>query len=404
MAPPADPAIAAVEAWFVSRGVPHFAVAVSPTRAALRRAAPVLVAYLGVTVLMTASFAWSFEVNMLALAVAAAVVIAGWAFVNILRGRHWRSLPDRVGPLEVAAFLIIPALPPLIVGFQLSDAIYAVIESAVFLAAVYVATSFGVVGALRWAFGRARAQVGSIGRLLTRALPLLMVFIAFAFLQSDTWQVMAALDWQTVALVLVLFFGLSVAFLVGRLVPEIKRLASIDRPWSEVLEIARRTVAKPLCEPAREVLPVDAPLSGREWINVGTLIMFSQGLQIALVTLAVQIALIVFGLLLVPLPIQQQWSAEPVDAMAILSIGDLTIAVTEPLIAVSLILGAFSGLYFTIAALSDAAYRAEFFSDADRELDDVFAVRAVYHATLSQAASASAAAATDAVALESTAP
>lgn len=385
MAGPRDPAISDVEAWFVARGVPHFAADVSPTRSALRRAAPVLVAYVAVTSLMTASFAWSFEVNLLALAVAAVVVVAGWAMVNVLRGRHWRSLPDRVGPLEVAAFLIIPAVPPLIVGFQVSDALFVVIESALFLAAVYVATSFGVVGALRWAIGRARAQIGSIGRLLTRALPLLMVFIAFAFLQSDTWQVMAALDWQTVALVIALFFGLSIAFLVGRLVPEVKRLASTDRPWSEVLDIAQRTVARPLCEPVYDVQPVEAPLVGREWINVGTLIMFSQGLQIALVTLAVQIALIVFGLLLVPLPIQQQWSAEPVDAMAILSIGSFTIALTGPLIAVSLILGAFSGLYFTIAALSDAAYRAEFFSDADRELDDVFAVRAVYRATLSRA-------------------
>src|SRR3954453_3792841 len=382
MARPADPAIAEVELWFVARGVPHFAAEVSPTRSALRRAAPVLAAYLVVTVLMTASFPWSFEVNVLALVVAVAVVGAGWVIVNVLRGRHWRSLPDRVGPLEVAAFLIIPAVPPLIVGFQVSDAIYVVIESALFLAAVYVAPSFGVVGAIRWAFGRARAQIGSIGPLLTRAMPLLMVFIAFAFLQSDTWQVMAALDWQTVALVLLLFFGLSIAFLIGRLVPEIKRLASIDRPWSEVLEIARRTVEKALGEPVRDVQPVDAPLVGREWINVGTLIMFSQGLQIALVTLAVQVALIVFGLLLVPLPIQQQGSGDPVGAMAIVSIGGLAIALTEPLIAVSLILGAFSGLYFTIAALSDAAYRAEFFSDADRELDDVFAVRAVYRATL----------------------
>ena len=287
-------------------------------------------------------------------------------------------------------------------GFQVSDAVYVVIESALFMAAVYVATSFGVLGALRWAFGRARAQIGSVGRLLTRALPLLMVFIAFAFLQSDTWQVMAALDWQSVALIIALFFGLSIAFLVGRLVPEVKRLASIDRPWPEVLDIARRTVARPLCQPELDVQPVDAPMAGREWINVGTLIMFSQGLQIALVTLAVQVALIVFGLLLVPLPIQQQWSAEPVAAMAILSIGDFTVALTEPLIAVSLILGAFSGLYFTIAALSDAAYRAEFFSDADRELDDVFAVRAVYRATLNRAVSPTAT--MDVVAVKSSAP
>jgi hypothetical protein len=60
----------------------------------------------------------------------------------------------------------------------------------------------------------------------------------------------------------------------------------------------------------------------------------------------------------------------------------LNIGISQPLIAVSLILGAFSGLYFTIAALSDAAYRSEFFSDADREIDDLLAVRAVYHAAL----------------------
>jgi FtsH-binding integral membrane protein len=198
MAGTRDPAINDVEAWFVERGVPHFAVDSAPTRAVLRRAAPVLVAYLVVTLLMTASFAWSFEVNLVAIAVAVIVVGIAWAIVNVLRGRHWRSLPRRFGPLEVAAFLLIPCLPPLIVGFQLSDALLTVIVSALFLAAVYVATSFGGVGAVRWAFGRARAQGGSIGRLLTRALPLLMVFIAFAFLQSDTWQVMAALDWQTV--------------------------------------------------------------------------------------------------------------------------------------------------------------------------------------------------------------
>ena len=61
--------------------------------------------------------------------------------MNVLRGRHWSALPDKFGVVETAAFLIIPALPPLIFGLQVSDAITAVIESAVFLAIVYVATS-----------------------------------------------------------------------------------------------------------------------------------------------------------------------------------------------------------------------------------------------------------------------
>ena len=52
----------------------------------------------------------------------------------------------------------------------------------------------------------------------------------------------------------------------------------------------------------------------------------------------------------------------------------------------ALTLGAFCGLYFTVSALSDATYRAEFFSEADRALRRVFAVRAVYRAALGRGA------------------
>ena len=366
----------------MSQGVPQFVGESSPTRAVLRRSAPILVAYLALTVLLTASFAWSFELNVLAIAVATALVVAAWALVNVVRGRQWRSLPERIGPVEVVAFLLIPTLPPLIIGFQVTDAVVALVESALFLVVVYVATAYGLLASARWAFGRARAQFGSLGRLLTRALPLLMVFICFVFLQSDTWQVAAALDWKAVAIVLAFFFGLSVAFLVGRLVPEIKRLASADTPWSDTLDIARRSVAEPLCERLAGGQPERLPLTWREWVNMGVLIIFSQGIQIVLVTLAVQVALIVFGLLLVPVPIQEIWTGQPAFVLAAVSIGGLNVTITGGLLSVALILGAFSGLYFTISALSDAAYRAEFFSDADRELEYVFAVRAVYHAAL----------------------
>ena len=57
-------------------------------------------------------------------------------------------------------------------------------------------------------------------------------------------------------------------------------------------------------------------------------------------------------------------------------------ALTGALVTVSLVLGALSGLSFTISAMSDAAYRATFFSEADRELQRVFAARAVYRAAV----------------------
>ena len=67
-----------------------------------------------------------------------------------------------------------------------------------------------------------------------------MVFIAFTFLSSTTWQVTAALSWQSIVTVLLFFLGLSLAFLIGRLVPEIRRLVGSDRPWDETLDVGRR--------------------------------------------------------------------------------------------------------------------------------------------------------------------
>jgi len=373
-----------IESWFVAEGVPHFVADHSPTRVVLRRAAPVLVVYVAVTLLMTASFTWSFEVNVLAVLGAAALVLGGWIVVNIVRGRRWLSLPDRFGYFEVAAFLIIPALPPLLIGLQVSDAAIALVESTVFLAIVYVATSYGLIGALRWAFRRARAQLGSLGRLLTRALPLLMVFIAFTFLASTTWQVMAAMSWQAIATVVLFFLGLSLAFLIGRLVPEIRRMVSSERPRQETLTLVEGTPAEQLAGLVGTAAQPAVPLRWHEWVNVGTLIVFSQGIQIVLVTVAVQLALVVFGLLLVPAAIQAEWIGRPVTPLYSAEVGQENIALTGELLVASLILGAFSGLYFTVSALSDNAYRAEFFSDADRELNEIFAVRSVYHAARRQ--------------------
>jgi hypothetical protein len=45
---------------------------------------------------------------------------------------------------------------------------------------------------------------------------------------------------------------------------------------------------------------------------------------------------------------------------------------------VSVFLAAFSGLYFTVCAVTDEAYRDQFFSGIMRELDRAVGVRAVY--------------------------
>jgi hypothetical protein len=371
-----------VEAWFTTEGVPHFIEGHSASTSVLTRAAPLLVAYLVVTISLTASFRFDLEHNLLAIGVGTAIALGGWALVNVARGRPWRSLPRRVGRLEVAAFLLLPAVAPLLFGLQVEDALLTVAAAAFFLGIVYLATSYGLLAAARWSAGRLAAQRGSLGRLLTRALPLLMVFIVFVFLQSDTWRFAYALGTGGLVVLLVLLVALSAGFLVGQLAPEVRRLVGGAQSWDETLAVARSTPAAELCDGLVGETPERPPMVWHEWVNVGVVVVFGQGLQIVLVTVAVAVALIVVGFLTVPLALQEEWAGGPLVVPFGFELLGGERAMTTELVSVALILAAFSGLYFTVTALSDPTYRVEFFRDADRELERVLAVRIVYRTAI----------------------
>jgi hypothetical protein len=378
---PAD-ARRAVERWFITEGVPHFIVDYSASHFVLTRAAPVLVAYLVGTTVLAMRFEESLLFNIAALALALTVVLGGWAALNVVRGRPLRSLPTHVGGPEIAAFLLLPALPPLLLGLQVSDAATAIAESAVFLGIVYLATSYGLIAVVRWAVQRLVQQRGNLGRLLTRALPLLMLFIVFTYIQSDTWHLANVMGAGGLVLVLVLLSVLATLFMVGQLAPEIRRLSEGGAAWPETLATAAETPAAPLCDAVRDQAPSPVPLRWHEWLNVGVVVLFGQGLQVAFVALTLTIGLLVFGILLFPVSLQEDWAGAATPVFATVTLLGREFALTGALVTVSLILGAISGLSFTISAMSDAAYRATFFSEADRELQRVFAVRAVYRASV----------------------
>jgi len=371
-----------VERWFINEGVPHFILDYGASRFVLTRAAPLLVLYLVATTLLAMRFDGTVASNVLSVVVAVVVVLGGWAALNLARGRPWRTLPTHVGWVEVLAFLLLPAIPPIVLGLQVSDAVTAVLESAAFLLIVYVATSYGLLAITRWAFRRLVAQLDNLGRLLARALPLLMVFIVFVFVQSDTWRMAHAMGGGGLLMVVALFLALAVLFLVGQLAPEIRRLAAGGTPWSETLAVARETPAAPLCDEVRDASPRAWPLRWHEWVNVGVVVVFGQGLQILLVTLATVLVLLLFGVLLFPVWLQAEWAGAPATVIASVTVLGRELALTGTLATVALTLGAFCGLYFTISAMSDAAYRAEFFSDADGALRRAFAVRSVYRTAL----------------------
>jgi hypothetical protein len=56
------------------------------------------------------------------------------------------------------------------------------------LGIVYLVTSYGIVPMVRWASERSVALADSIGSVLRRVLPLLLVSITFLFLAAEAWE------------------------------------------------------------------------------------------------------------------------------------------------------------------------------------------------------------------------
>ena len=61
------------------------------------------------------------------------------------------------------------------------------------LGIVYLVTSYGIVPMVRWASERSVALADSIGSVLRRVLPLLLVSITFLFLAAEAWEVLGQL-------------------------------------------------------------------------------------------------------------------------------------------------------------------------------------------------------------------
>ena len=88
---------------------------------------------------------------------------------------------------------------------------------------------------------------------------------------------------------------------------------------------------------------------------------------------------VLLGLLLVPVPVIESWAAgAEANVLVTLSLLGRDVDLTEELLRVSGFLAAFSGLYFAVAAATDANYREEFFSEVIADVREAMAVRAVY--------------------------
>ena len=378
--PATDETLGATEAWFRKQGVPHLTEDYSTRRDILTRTLPFLMTVLALEVLLNFSPVWPWWANALSIIGAMVALTAVWIGINALRRRKLLSLPQQVGVVEVLVFLLTaPALTGLIWGAWI-DAALVLGMNALLLLVAYLTVGFALVPILRWGVRRLLRDIADVLGLFARALPLLLLFLTFLFINAEVWQLAGTIEPGILGALLGLFALVTAAFLISRLPHELSDLATFERP-ERVIELVQGTPAASLANCSKS-LKLAAPLRRGQWANVGLVVLVALSLRVLFVSMLVGVFFFVFGAIAMDGNTISSWTqSEPRD---LLDLGWPGKTVTVELLQVAIFLASFSGFYFTISVLTNREYRDEFFEEVVGDARRALAVRSVYLGTLAQ--------------------
>jgi hypothetical protein len=311
------------EAWFVNHGLPYF---VDHVRDDVRRnLRPRSLALVG--------------------SIAALAGLALWLVLDVLL-----KLPSEFG---------------FVVGSQLFLVLIAIF-AVVRLRAGVITT---------WAARRTFGSLGLLFPLITRALPLLLLFVTFLFINTEVWQVASRLDGAVMWVTVLLFTAVAVGFLAVRL-PEELDVFDEQLDAAQIRTGCRGTPLAGIAEASPpEELDVNADhISGLQKVNLVLVLLVAQLIQVLLLSASVFAFFLLFGVVAIDPKVIESWLLENDSLHPLLGRDSLS----QELLQVSVFLSAFSGLYFTVYAVSDENYRKHFFSAVLNELQQAISARAAY--------------------------
>lgn len=344
--------LAAYERRFRKAGLPLFIEDYTAAEDVFNRAIPLLGLVFVAELLGAIDLDWPVAANVAAALGGLALLLLAAGAVNRMRGRRFLSVPERVGKTELAVFVLVPALLPLIFGGQVESAIVTAAGNVGLLLLVYLVVGYALPAILREAAIRLVRELASAVATLTRALPLLLLFAVVLFVNTEMWQVLATTPDELLALLGGLLVLLGTLFLVARLPQEVHGL--------------------------EQAAPGGPPLGRRQRVNVGLLVLFTHGLQVIVVALGLGAFFVVFGAFAVGPEVRESWLGTTGDSLMVLDVLGERVEVTSELLRVSGGIAALSALYYSIAVLTDAAYREQFLDRMSDEMSSTFAARVEY--------------------------
>jgi hypothetical protein len=290
-----------------------------------------------------------------------------------------RALAARIVGLW-AVFAAVPAVVVTIVALNLDATAGAAVALGLLTAAVVslgrAVRVFRVGRIGRWALAHAWENRSLIGPLATRALPFLLLFITFLFINTEVWQVSSALPRHLLWSCVGIFALLAVAFLAPSFRSEIERVgAEVEGEQlaatcegTPVASAAREILAEPHL--ASEVAGIRLPPLQRR--NLMLMLFIAQAIQMLSLAVVVFAFFVVFGSIAIRPSVIEVWVGAPPHYTGPFHL------ISDQLFSVAIFLSGFAGLYFTVQAVIDQNYRREFFSRIEHDLQRAIGVRKVY--------------------------
>lgn len=353
-----------VHEWFLQRGLPLVLTRRVRSRSLVERSAP-MVSGIGAAIALTmmlaeltggdADFGIVIRLGVLTLV----LIAAPFGLYLLHRAGTTRSEAGRRSAALLVMALFVFGLPFADSGFSGIAAAEALGFAIVAILAIWL-TYLGFGSIALWAFRFASVQLGALGTLMSRALPLLMLTVVVYF-TGELWQLASRMErqrlWQTIAFLA----AVALLFMVTTIRDEVRALRE-DRAVQT--DPARLLAGTPLAirddhQPAR------TPLSLAEQVNVVAVMVVSQAIQVVFFTAGLFVFFLALGIVAVPDDVAVLWSAEETCP-----VGEppcpgtwfgIHVPVPQTIVHVSLFVAVLSGLYFTVSTSVDPLYRQRFF-------------------------------------------
>ncbi|MGW0158887.1 hypothetical protein ACWDUN_06145 [Mycobacterium sp. NPDC003323] len=353
-----------VHEWFLHRGLPLVLTRRVRSRRLIERSAPMISAVgalTAVTMLLAevtgdgADYGYA-----LRLGVIAAVLMAA-PFVLYALHRRDTALGEMVRRwgawLVMAIFVVV--MPVTVNGWSAATAAEAPLFVLISIVAIWLTyLGFGSIAA--WAFRFAWVQLGALGTLMSRALPLLMLTVVVYF-TGELWQLAARMTrqrlWETIGFLALV----ALVFMVTTIRDEVQALRE-DR--AEQTDPARLLAGTPLAPPIGHQ-PARTPLSRAEQVNVVAVMVVSQAIQVVLFTAGLFAFFLALGIIAIPHEVTVLWAGEESCAVGQPPCAGtwfgVHIPIPQTMVHTSLFVAVLSGLYFTVSTSVDPLYRQRFF-------------------------------------------